>query len=360
MYDLMALAYQANITRVFTFMVAREVSNRTYPQVGVHRRPSRDRRTTRTAPEKMEKNVKIQTYHIGLFARVPRRSCRSTPDGDGTLLDHSLLLYGSNMSNSNAHNHFPLPNLVVGRRRRARIKGGRHLKYPDHTPMTNLLADDARQGRRAAGHARRQHGAAGEPVDALRTVGVVGLQDSDVDASSQCFGRTASSPFCLGGTALADAQTPPPDRAARGGGEGRRHGRGHRAAAAARPISTSPEADGTTALHWAVRQGRRELVDRLLRAGADAQGREPLRRHADLPGLRERQRRRSSNSCSRPASARTPPARRRNRADDRRAHRQRRRRQGAASRTAPPWTRSESWRGQTALMWAAAAGPRRR
>jgi hypothetical protein len=62
---------------------------------------------------------------------------KNTPDGDGSLLDHSVLLYGSNMSNSNAHDHYPLPNLVLGHG--GGMKGGRHLKYPDHTPMTNLL-----------------------------------------------------------------------------------------------------------------------------------------------------------------------------------------------------------------------------
>jgi hypothetical protein len=61
----------------------------------------------------------------------------ATPDGDGSLLDHTILLFGSNMSNSNAHNHFPLPNLVIGGV--GTVKGGRHIKYPDHTPMTNLL-----------------------------------------------------------------------------------------------------------------------------------------------------------------------------------------------------------------------------
>jgi len=136
MYDLMALAYQANITRVITFMISREVSNRTYPQVGVsdgHHAISHHQNRA----EKMEKNVRIQTYNIGQFRYFLER-LRATPDGDGSLLDHSILLYGSNMSNSNAHDHFPLPNIVIGGAT-GRMKGGRHLKYPDHTPMTNLL-----------------------------------------------------------------------------------------------------------------------------------------------------------------------------------------------------------------------------
>jgi hypothetical protein len=136
MYDLLALAYQANITRVASFMVSREVSNRTYPQVGVtdgHHAISHHQNRA----ENMEKNVRIQTYNITGFKYFLDR-LKNTPDGDGTLLDHSLLLYGSNMSNSNAHDHFPLPNVIVGGAN-GRMKGGRHLKYDDHTPMANLL-----------------------------------------------------------------------------------------------------------------------------------------------------------------------------------------------------------------------------
>jgi hypothetical protein len=136
MYDLLALAYQADITRVTTFMVAREESNKTYPQIGVHEGHHATSHH-QNRPEKLEKLFKIQQYHISLFGDFLKK-LRSIPDGDGTLLDHSLILYGSNMSNSNAHNHFPLPNLVAGGAS-GRHRGGRHLKYPDHTPMTNLL-----------------------------------------------------------------------------------------------------------------------------------------------------------------------------------------------------------------------------
>jgi hypothetical protein len=136
MYGLLALAYQADITRVATFMVAREESNKTYPQIGVHEGHHATSHH-QNRPEKLEKLAKIQLYHMELFASFLKKM-QSIPDGDGTLLDHSLLLYGSNMSNSNAHNHFPLPNLVVGGAS-GRHTGGRHLKYPDHTPMTNLI-----------------------------------------------------------------------------------------------------------------------------------------------------------------------------------------------------------------------------
>jgi hypothetical protein len=85
----------------------------------------------------MEKNVRIQTYNISQFGYFLEKM-RNTPDGDGSLLDHAVMLYGSNMSNSNAHDHYPLPNLVVGGGA-GKVKGRRHLKYPDRTPMANLL-----------------------------------------------------------------------------------------------------------------------------------------------------------------------------------------------------------------------------
>jgi hypothetical protein len=136
MYDLMLLAYQANVTKVVTYMLAREISNRTYPNVGV---PDGHHAISHHSNQaaKMDKNVKIQTYHTSLFAQFLEKM-QATPDGDGSLLDHTILIFGSNMSNSNAHNHFPLPNLVIGGGS-GTLKGGRHLKYKDHTPMTNLL-----------------------------------------------------------------------------------------------------------------------------------------------------------------------------------------------------------------------------
>jgi hypothetical protein len=136
MYDLLVLAHRANITRVSTYMVARETSNRTYPQLGVpdgHHEISHHQ----NLPEAIKKNIKIQIYHVGLFAQFLEKM-RSTPDGNGSLLDNSIVLFGSNMSNSNLHDHFPLPNLLVGKGA-GRLKGGRHIKYPDRTPMTNLL-----------------------------------------------------------------------------------------------------------------------------------------------------------------------------------------------------------------------------
>jgi hypothetical protein len=136
MFDMIALAYQANLTRVFSFMMAGEGSNQTYNHVGVPDafHPLSHHQNDKARKEKL---VKIQTYHSQAFAKFLAKLA-AMPDGDGSMLDHSILLYGSNMSNSNAHNHFPLPTLVVGGGC-GRLKGGQHLKYPDQTQLSNLL-----------------------------------------------------------------------------------------------------------------------------------------------------------------------------------------------------------------------------
>ena len=136
MYDMMALAFQSDATRVFTFMMARELSQRSYPQVGV---PDPHHATShhQDNPEKLAKLVKIQNYHLTLFAKFLDK-LKATQDGDGNLLDHTTLVYGSCLSNSNIHNHNPLPTLLAGGGA-GTLKGGRHLKYPENTPMSNLL-----------------------------------------------------------------------------------------------------------------------------------------------------------------------------------------------------------------------------
>jgi hypothetical protein len=136
MFDLMAIAFQADITRVSTFMMAREVSYRTFPTLGIAEafHPASHHQNNATRLETLQK---INQHHVGLVTHLLDR-LKATPDGDGTLLDHSLILYGSGMSNSNVHNHAPLPVLVAGGAA-GRIKGGRHLSYPEGTPMSNLL-----------------------------------------------------------------------------------------------------------------------------------------------------------------------------------------------------------------------------
>jgi hypothetical protein len=136
MFDLMALAFQADITRIATFMMAREVSYRTFPKLGISEafHPASHHQNN---PARLEALTKINTYHVTFLAYMLDRF-KNTPDGDGSLLDHSLILYGGAMSNSNVHNHSPLPILVAGGAA-GRMKGGRHIKYPENTPMSNLL-----------------------------------------------------------------------------------------------------------------------------------------------------------------------------------------------------------------------------
>jgi hypothetical protein len=136
MYDLQALAFQADITRVITFQIGREFSPRTFPNLGItdgHHTISHHQNN----PERLDKYAKINTYHVELFAYFLDK-LRQTPDGDGTLLDHALLLYGGGISDGDKHSHLDLPLMLVGGSD-GRVKGGRHLKYASGTPMNNLL-----------------------------------------------------------------------------------------------------------------------------------------------------------------------------------------------------------------------------
>ena len=136
MMDLQVIAFQANLTRVITFMMAREGSNRSYRQIGVsdgHHSVTHHQNDK----EKIEKVAKINTHHTQMFAYLLNK-LRSTPDGDGNLLDHSMIVYGSSIADGNRHTHIDLP-LVLAGGAAGQIKGGRSIQYPQNTPMTNLL-----------------------------------------------------------------------------------------------------------------------------------------------------------------------------------------------------------------------------
>jgi hypothetical protein len=134
MFDLQFLAYQADITRVVTFQIGREQSARSYPQIGVSY--AHHALTHSHVPEQPVLQEKINTYHVSLFAHLVDRM-RTTPDGDGTLLDHAMLLYGSGMSIGDIHSPHDLPLVLVGGGC-GQLKGGRHLQYAVDTPMMNL------------------------------------------------------------------------------------------------------------------------------------------------------------------------------------------------------------------------------
>jgi hypothetical protein len=136
MFDLQWLAFRADITRVITFQLAREFSNRSYPNIGVtdgHHSVSHHENTA----AKQEKYAKINKYHVELFAYFLAKM-QATPDGDGSLLDHSMFLYGGGISDGNKHDHCNLPLVLVGGGAGS-LKGGRYLEFPDPTPMSNML-----------------------------------------------------------------------------------------------------------------------------------------------------------------------------------------------------------------------------
>jgi uncharacterized protein DUF1552 len=136
MSDLLVIAFQTDMTRVVTFMLAHEGSNRSYRSIGVldgHHSVTHHQND----PEKIAKTIKINELHVKTFAYLMGK-LQSTPDGDGSLLDHSMILYGSSISDGNAHTHHDLP-LVLAGGAAGQVKCGRHIRYPKETPMNNLL-----------------------------------------------------------------------------------------------------------------------------------------------------------------------------------------------------------------------------
>ena len=134
MFDLQVLAFQADLTRVITFMISREISPRPYPEIGIS--DAHHALTHEANRDAVEKVIKINTYHMQQFAYFLDK-LRSTPDGEGSLLDHVTIVYGGGISNGYEHTHTNLPVLVVGGGA-GQLKGGRHLRYAEETPLANL------------------------------------------------------------------------------------------------------------------------------------------------------------------------------------------------------------------------------
>ena len=135
-FDLLALAYEADVTRVFSFMLSRDASQRVYPNIGITE-PHHSMSHHGNNEEKVANLVKLNTYHVSLFAKFLAK-LESTQDGDGSLLDHSIILWGSGMSESNNHSRLDLPTLLVGGGAGV-MKGNRHIKASRETPMANLM-----------------------------------------------------------------------------------------------------------------------------------------------------------------------------------------------------------------------------
>ena len=244
LFDLLAVAYQADLTRVFTFMLGRELSQRTYPHIGVTE-PHHSISHHGNRPQAIEAHAKVNTYHLTLFAKFVER-LRSTPDGDGSLLDQSLILYGSGMGNGNVHSADLLPTLLVGGAAGS-VKGGRHIVGGTLDPERRSPHQHGRDVRRRARALRRQQG----PHPALTT------NATDPRRADRCSRRLRQPDLERrdGDVRLIDA--------VKAGNAAT-----VRALSQQRALVNATEADGTTALHWAARLDRVELVQTLIRAGA--------------------------------------------------------------------------------------------
>ena len=135
MFDLQLLAYQGDITRISTFQIARETSNRSYPEIGVSD-PHHPLSHHGDDPEKIERMSKINAFHVSLFSEYLQK-LKATPEGNGSLLDNVLILYGSGIGNPNVHDHTNLPIIVSGGAAGG-MKGNRHIRFDDATPLANL------------------------------------------------------------------------------------------------------------------------------------------------------------------------------------------------------------------------------
>ena len=139
MFQLLAVAYQADLTRVFTFMMCREASMRTYPEIEITT-PHHTISHHQNKPDQIALHAKLNVFHMQQFAKFVDK-LQATPDGDGSILDHSLIFYGAGMSNGNAHSPYPLPLLALGKG--SEIGGGRYFKAPERTSIANMWLDVA-------------------------------------------------------------------------------------------------------------------------------------------------------------------------------------------------------------------------
>jgi hypothetical protein len=136
LFELAAIAYQADLTRVISYIMVAEGTNRTYNHIGI---PDSFHPVSHHANdlERINKLVKIQQWHVDRFAAFLKKMVK-TPDGDGTLLDHSIFLYGSNMGNSDQHGNYPIPNVIAGGGNGKMKQGGQFIEMPERTTLANL------------------------------------------------------------------------------------------------------------------------------------------------------------------------------------------------------------------------------
>jgi hypothetical protein len=163
MLDLMAVAFQADVTRVFTFMMMRDISSRSFPHIGVpdpHHALSHEANGRGDDPNQKVKFAKVNAHHATLFAKFVEK-LKTTREGNGTLLDSAMVLYGSGMGNANDHSHHPLPLTIIGSGAGQIKKGGHHIATPNLTPMADLLLALAQK----AGADTPSFGTSSSPLD---------------------------------------------------------------------------------------------------------------------------------------------------------------------------------------------------
>ena len=253
LFDLLAVAYQSDLTRVFSFMMSREASQRTYPELnipGTHHDVSHHG----GRPENMENHAKINLALRAAVRGASSRSCKAMPEGDGTVLDNSLVFFGAGMSDGQAHAPYPLPLVAVGSAG-GKVKGDRHIVAPEWTPVANLWLQRGRCLRHASRLLCREHrprrGVTRRSEPAMRTLV-----------------RTSTLALLALTAAVVATAAEAPLRLIDAVKSGNRE--------VVRTLLKQPaelkvtERDGTTALHWAVRADDLEMVRMLLRAGADA------------------------------------------------------------------------------------------
>ena len=257
MFDLLAAAFQVDTTRVFTFMMMRDISSRSFPHIGVsdpHHALSHEANGRSKDPQKPVNFAKVNTHHVSLFAKFVEK-LEATPEGDGSLLDHSMVLYGSAMGNANDHTHHPLPLVVVGGGSGQMKKGWSPSRLPGFDADREPAPDAGPEGWRRDRSRRHQHG----PVRHVgRSIQMMRARDVCRCPSSRWL---ALAPPCW------RARQRPLIDAVKSGNR----------AAVQRLIRqkadvNAPEPDQTTALHWAVRAGDAQTV-----SPADSRGREGQR-----------------------------------------------------------------------------------
>ena len=315
MIDMQVVAWQTDMTRVASFMLGRDGSNRAYREIGIsdgHHSISHHQ----SDPEKVDKLIKIDELHVAMFAYLLEK-LKETPDGDGTLLDHSLVLFGSSISESNIHTHDDLPIVLAGGAN-GRLKGNRHLVYPKETPLNNLFLNmfDLAGVPHVDGFGDST-GPADEPVGQERDLGHSSAGSRSSSSWSlvstrrrlhACVRLFLIGLCCLSAWApLAPLHAQPRDVRLLDAVK-RRDEKAFAALLNAKADVNAAQPDGATALAWAVHLGERAHGGGAARRRRQRQHRRRIRRDAGHAGGGQRRRRRSSNGCSPPAATPAPRA----------------------------------------------------